>query len=186
MDGAELLYDPAPLALSQVAAAGSTVPLAKSRRRRLAATAVTGVVLGTVFVLLLQVLMPATQEQLSATSPQSPTIHRPMVTPPPRHQTWRLRQPVPLAPAVDVLPVPPEQAVDELPAPTPPASPHSPLAKSTDLPERAPKATADAVPAVRPSAKETSNDSARVTSATSPQRQPATRVAQGTRKPERG
>ena len=132
MDGAELVYDPAPLALTQAALSEVATPLANSRWRRLAATAIAGIVLGTVLVLLFQVFTLLTQEQLSRTGSQSPNSSS-------AQATGESAVPGNLDLALPVRLAPP---VDALPAPVPIASPLSP-SQSTGLPERTSKATMD-------------------------------------------
>ena len=127
MDGAELVYDPAPLALTQAALSETAIPLAHSRWKRLGATAIAGVVLGTVLVLLFQVFTVRTQEQLSRTGPQNPNSSSAQADDSSISPNLDLALPVPLVPPVDALP-----------APVPSASPQSML-----LPEGSPQAIAE-------------------------------------------
>jgi hypothetical protein len=127
MDGAELVYDPAPLALTQAASSETATPLAHSRWKRLGATAIAGIVLGTVLVLLFQVFTLRTQEQLSRTGPQNPNSSSAQPGDSSGSPNLDLALPVPLVPPVDALP-----------APVPSTSPQSML-----LPEGSPQAIAD-------------------------------------------
>ena len=125
MDGNTLVYDPAPQALAPVASPAAAATPARSRARRFAATAVTGVVLGTVLVLVFHVFTLRTQEQLLTTAPTGPNYSSPRdtggsVVPP----YPDIALPVPLAPQFEVLPIP-----------APADSPVSPARQSTRLPE---------------------------------------------------
>ena len=127
MDGAELVYDPAPLALTQAALSETATPLAHSRWKRLGATAIAGIVLGTVLVLLFQVFTLRTQEQLSSTGPENSNSSS--------AQTGDSS----ISPNLDLsLPVPLVLPVDALPAPVPSASP-----QSMHVPEGSPQAITD-------------------------------------------
>ena len=180
MDGAALIYDPAPRALTQVAAPESGPPLANSRWKRLAATAVAGIVLGTVLVLIFQVLVPTTQGQLSTTAPQNPNYSSTQASGNAGPPNLDLGLPVPLSPAVEALPLLLLSPVEALPAPASNTSPQSGSPLSTPLPGRSPKANEDVLPL--PRAKATSNVSLG-TPSTPPSRKP--RLAAATRKRER-
>jgi len=128
MDGAELVYDPAPLALTQASLSETAAPLAHSRWKRLGATAIAGIVLGTVLVLLFQVFTLRTPEQLSSTGPQNSHSSSAQAT-----------GDSSISPNLDLsLPVPLVPPVDALPAPVPSASP-----QSMHLPEGSPQAITD-------------------------------------------
>ena len=144
MDGAELVYDPAPLALSQGAPLASPTRKSGSRWRRRAGTIVAGIVLGTVLVLVFQVFKLRPQEQVSMTASQTPNYSSQASGDSSDLQNLDLALPVPLAPPVDALP-----------APSPIASPAAPAPQSTHLPERGPNGTTVELP--RSGAKVTSN-----------------------------
>ena len=166
MDGAELVYDPAPPALA--VAPEAAAPLTNTRWRRFAATAVIGVVLGTVPVLVVHVFTLRTQEQLSTTASQNTNHSSEQVTgdsavPP----NLDLSLPVPVGPAVDATPVSVASTADALPAPAAGASPQSPS------------------PLSGPGAKATSNISSFMNLSPAPSQPPASRLARSSRRPRR-
>ena len=135
MDGTDLVYDPAPLAL---AVAPESAPLASTRWRRFAATALVGVVLGTL-VLVFHVIKLRTAEQISTTASQKTN-----------HSSNQVTGDYAVPPKLDLsLPVPVTPAIDALPAPI--ASPQSPSPQSTHLPGPGVKATTNVSPFVNPS-----------------------------------
>jgi len=171
MDGAALVFDPAPRGLKLGLAAQSTAPLANSRWKRLAASAVAGVVLGTVVVLVFQVQSLRGPAQLSTSTGQKPDYRSSQAggdsTLP---AGLDLTLPVPLASPAMGLPVEPSSSpVDPPPDTKSIASPQPPAPQSTRSRERAPKATSEVLP----------ERSARVTRDISPPVKPA--IATGSR-----
>ena len=174
MDGAELVYDPAPRALNQGAAPESVTPAAGSRWKRRAATVVAGVVLGTVLVLVFQVFKLRTQEQLSMIAPENQNYSSPQANGSSAGlPNLDLELPVPLAPTVDAVPVP-----------SPGASPEAPAPQSTNLPESSPKATTGDLTGSRAKA---NGDVASIVkpSVAGPSRSAASRAGEATRNRER-
>ena len=102
MDGAALIYDAAPRALIQGVAAESRKPISKSRWKSLAASAFTGIVLGTVLVLLFSVLIQPGQGNVAT---QDLGLSEVNDGSGPR-MLLDLWQPVDLSPALDVSPLP--------------------------------------------------------------------------------
>ena len=182
MDGAALVYDPAPLALAQVSASSGPTH-AKSRLKRFATTAVTGVALGTVLVLVFYAFMLRKQEQFWADAPRAANNTSPQVTsasgvPP----ILDLSLPVPLALPVTALPIP-SPTIDQTPAPSvvPPSPTHGPKAGSGFLPDPTARGTAGGFTGPRaPSA--TTVTGRRLTSSS---RQTTTRLEESARKSER-
>jgi hypothetical protein len=116
MDGAALIYDAAPRALSQGLAAESRKPASKSRWKSWAASAFTGIVLGAVLVLLFSVLIQPGQGNVAAT--QEGGLSEVNDGSGPR-MLLDLRQPVELTPAMDVSPLPISSPMDSPAAPRP-------------------------------------------------------------------
>ena len=170
MEGAELVYDPAPRALA--VASDPAGPMVNSRWRRFETTAVIGVVLGIVLVLSFDVFTLPTQEQLSTTASQKTNHSSEQVTgesavPP----NLDLSLPVPVFAPVDAMPVPVAPPAEALPAPAAMASPESPSPQPMDL--------------SGPGAKATSKASSVVKLSPEPSHPTAPRLAKSTRKPQR-
>lgn len=109
MDGAALIYDPAPRALSQGVAGKSRNPVSKSRWKSWAASAFTGVVLGTVLVLLFPVLIQPGQGRVATTQERGLSEVNGGSG---ARVILDLRQPVELSPAMDVSPLPISSPMD--------------------------------------------------------------------------
>jgi len=144
--------------------------LTSTRWKRFAATAVVGVVLGTVLVLVFHAFTLRTQEHISTTALQKTN-----------HSAEQVSGDSAVPTNLDLsLPVPVASPVGALPVPAPIASPQSPPSQSTHLPSL--KATTNVLP--RPSA-QAGNVSSFAKPSPALSRPRVARIAASTRRPQR-